>query len=184
MWAWRTGLLLNLSEKKPLLRRFRRWGFSIGLAGNAVTVAIQAIWRPDPFRMEPLGAALNLVASFAVPAMSLGYASALALLYLGSADGRACLRPFGAVGRTALTNYLAQSAICTTIYNSWGFGLFGFVGPLAGLIPTVVLYAAEVGASVAWVRRFSFGPAEWLWRVLTYGRIRNGFAATRRAVTG
>ncbi len=183
LWAWRTGLLLNLSEKKPLLRRLGRWGFSIGLAGNAVTVAIQAIWHPDPFRMEPLGAAQNLVGSVAVPAMSLGYASALALLYLDSSHWRVRLRPFGAVGRTALTNYLAQSAICTTIYNSWGFALFGSVGPLAGLIPTVALYAAQVAASVAWVRRFAFGPAEWLWRVLTYGRIRDRIVAGGRAVT-
>ncbi|MGO9258182.1 MAG: DUF418 domain-containing protein [Bryobacteraceae bacterium] len=29
-----------------------------------------------------------------------------------------------------------------------------------------------MAASVAWLRRFAFGPAEWLWRVLTYGRIR------------
>jgi uncharacterized protein len=156
-----------------LLERFQRWGWSIGLAGNSVTVAIEQIWRPDPFRMEPLTAAQNLVACVAVPAMSLGYASTLALLYLSSVDWRARLRPFGAVGRAALTNYLAESVICTTLYNSWGFGLFGSVGPLAGIIPTVAVYAAQVAASVAWLRRFAFGPTEWLWRVLTYGRIRD-----------
>ncbi len=145
LWAWRSGFLSSLGENKPLLERFQRWGLSIGLAGNAVTVAIEEIWRPDPFRMEPLTAAQNLVACVAVPAMSLGYASTLTLLYLRSAECRARLRLFGVVGRAALTNYLAQSAICTTLYNSWGFGLFGSVGPLAGLIPTVAVYAALAG---------------------------------------
>ena len=172
LWTWRSGILSHLEEKQPLLRRFRRWGLSIGLGGNAMTVAMQAIWRPDPFRMEPLTVVQNLAGSVAVPAMSLGYASALALLYLNSARWRARLRPFRAVGRMALTNYLAQSVICTTLFNAWGFGLFGCVGPLAGLIPTIAVYAAQMEASAAWLRRFAFGPMEWLWRVLTYGRVR------------
>jgi len=172
LWVWRSGFLSSLGEQKPLLKRCQRWGLSIGLAGNAMTVAIEEIWKPDPFNLGPSTAAQYLVASLAVPALSLGYASTLALLYMRSAGDRAVLRPFGAAGRTALTNYLAQSAICTALYNSWGCGLFGSVGPLAGLIPTVAIYAAQVSAGVAWLRRFKFGPAEWLWRVLTYGRIR------------
>ena len=80
------------------------------------------------------------------------------------------LRPFGAVGRTALTNYLLQTVACTTLYYSWGGGLYGTVGPLLGLVPTVVIYVAQLAVSVWWVQRFEYGPMERLWRRLTYGR--------------
>jgi hypothetical protein len=50
-------------------------------------------------------------------------------------------------------------------------GLYGRVGPAVGLIPTVILYAAQVVFSNWWLRRYRFGPMEWLWRGLTYGKL-------------
>jgi uncharacterized protein len=70
----------------------------------------------------------------------------------------------------ALSNYLLQSLICTFIFYGYGLGLFGQVGAAAGLLLTVVIYALQVPLSVWWLRRFRFGPAEWLWRTMTYGR--------------
>ena len=78
------------------------------------------------------------------------------------------MRHFVPIGRTALTNYLLQTAICTTLFNSWGFGLFGQVGPLLGLVPTILIYAAQVLCSIAWLKRFNYGPLEYVWRTLTY----------------
>jgi uncharacterized protein len=79
------------------------------------------------------------------------------------------LRPFAAVGRMALSNYLLQSLVCTTLYYSWGIGLYGRVGPLLGFVPTIAIYAAQVALSVWWLRHYATGPMEWLWRRLTYG---------------
>ena len=79
------------------------------------------------------------------------------------------LRPFTAVGRLALTNYLLQSIICTTLFYSWGFGLYGRVHPLLGFVPTIAIYAGQVMVSIWWLRHFGAGPMEWLWRRLTYG---------------
>ena len=55
-----------------------------------------------------------------------------------------------AAGRMALTSYLAKSIVLGVIFYSDGFGLFGRLGPAAAAL--------------------SFGPFEWLWRSLTYGR--------------
>jgi uncharacterized protein len=172
LWVWRAGILSNLGERRALLGRCQRWGLAIGLAGNGAMVAIAEAWHPDPLAWRPLALAQNFAASIGMPMMSLFYASTLAVIYLNSASWRARLRPFGAVGRTALTNYLTQSVVCTTLYNSWGFGLFGSVSPLAGLAPTLILYAAQLAGSAWYVGRFDFGPMEWLWRMLTYGRVR------------
>jgi uncharacterized protein len=172
LWVWRSGFLSNPGDRIASLRRCRRWGLAIGLAGNVVMVAIGEIWHPDPFAMGPLQLAQNLAQTIGVPMLSLFYASTLALAYLESAGWRARLRPFGAVGRTALTNYLLQSVVFTTLFNSYGFGLFGKVSPTAAIPLTIAAYAGQVAASVWHRRRFAFGPMEWLWRVLTYGRVR------------
>ena len=66
-----------------------------------------------------------------MPALSLGYASTVVLWWQDPAWQRR-LMPFSYVGRMALTNYLLQSLICTTIFYSYGLGLYGRVGPLAG----------------------------------------------------
>lgn len=170
MWVWREGIVRDIGTYAPLLQRGLRWGLVLGLSMNALMVAIQEIWHPDPFLPTPLGFFHQIVAGIALPALSLFYACALALLWRQDRWQRR-LQPFSAIGRTALTNYLLQSLVCTTLYYGYGFGLYGSVGPLPGLAVSVAIYAAQVLASVWWVRRFAYGPMEWLWRTLTYGRL-------------
>jgi uncharacterized protein len=98
------------------------------------------------------------------------YASAI-ILAVARPAWKARLAPLAAVGRTALSNYLFQSLICTTIFYSYGLGLFGRVGPAWGLALTIAIYSIQVPLSMWWLRRFRFGSMEWVWRSLTYGRL-------------
>lgn len=75
-----------------------------------------------------------------------------------------------AVGRMALTNYLAQTVIATTIFYGYGFGLFGSVSRFSLMGFVVAIWAVQLWYSPLWLKHFRFGPAEWLWRWLTYGR--------------
>lgn len=76
------------------------------------------------------------------------------------------VKPFAPVGQMALTNYLMQSAAILTIFV--GFGLAGRAG-IATFLPMVVAYFAfQILYSHVWMKVFAFGPAEWLWRALTY----------------
>jgi uncharacterized protein len=70
----------------------------------------------------------------------------------------------------ALSNYLLQSLVCTTLFYSYGLGWYGSVGRAAGLVLVVIIYAAQIPLSVWWLKHFRFGPAEWVWRSLTYGK--------------
>jgi uncharacterized protein len=73
-----------------------------------------------------------------------------------------------AVGRMALTNYLSHSIVCTTLFYGYGFGLFAKVRP-PGLVAIVLsIWIVQLLISPLWLARFRFGPAEWLWRSLTY----------------
>jgi uncharacterized protein len=76
-----------------------------------------------------------------------------------------------AVGRMALSNYLAQSVICGVIFYGWGFGWHGEVGYAAQLLVVAVIWAAQCIWSPLWLSRFRFGPMEWLWRSLTYWKL-------------
>lgn len=79
------------------------------------------------------------------------------------------LFPFAAVGRMALTDYLMQSVLCTLFFYHYTTGLYGRIGPAIGLVPTVILYGAQVVFSNWWLKRYRFGPMEWVWRGMTYG---------------
>jgi uncharacterized protein len=73
-------------------------------------------------------------------------------------------------GRMALTNYLMQSVICCLLFYNVGLGLYGKIG-VAGLsLIAIVIFALQVLYSRWWFARYSFGPMEWLWRRMTYGR--------------
>jgi uncharacterized protein len=74
-------------------------------------------------------------------------------------------------GRMAFTNYLLQTVICTTIFYGHGLGLFGSVSRTGQLLVVLAVWVFELWFSTFWLGRFRFGPAEWLWRSLTYFRL-------------
>jgi uncharacterized protein len=76
-----------------------------------------------------------------------------------------------AVGRMALSNYLMQTIICTTLFEGWGLGFFGRLDRFALLGVVASIWLVQLAVSPLWLRHFRFGPMEWLWRSLTYWRI-------------
>ena len=101
-------------------------------------------------------------------AVGLGYVG-LVMLACRSTALRRATRPFAAVGQTALSNYLLQTVICTTIFYGHGLGLYGSVDRVGQLGVVAGVWAVQLIASPLWLRRYRFGPAEWVWRSLTYG---------------
>jgi uncharacterized protein len=75
-----------------------------------------------------------------------------------------------AVGRMAFSNYILQTLICTTLFYGHGFGLFGSVNRVGQILIVMAIWAAQLVISPLWLRHFTFGPLEWLWRSLTYWR--------------
>jgi uncharacterized protein len=75
---------------------------------------------------------------------------------------------FAAVGRMALSNYLAHSLILTTMFYGYGLGLYGGVPRAAQMLFVAAVVGLQLWWSPWWLARYRFGPAEWLWRSLTY----------------
>ena len=75
------------------------------------------------------------------------------------------------VGRMALTNYLMHSFIALIIFTGAGFALVGELSRAQLYIIVLAIWLLQLWFSPWWLSRFRFGPVEWLWRVLTYGRL-------------
>ncbi len=82
---------------------------------------------------------------------------------------RRAVKTFANMGRMAFSNYILETLICTTIFYGHGFGMFAKVDRLRGQAIVLAVWAAVFVFSQLWMRRFYFGPLEWLWRSLTYG---------------
>lgn len=141
-------------------------GVALGLAMTALGVAyMRSIDWQFPNAMF-YGWLFNYAGS--VP-QAIGYV-AIAMLVAGSAVARPLLAPIRAVGRTALSNYLLQTVICTTIFYGHGLGLYARLGRAELLLVVLGVWAIQLVLSPFWLSRFRFGPAEWVWRSLVYLR--------------
>lgn len=80
-------------------------------------------------------------------------------------------RRLAAVGRTAFSNYILQTLICTTLFYGHGLGLFSQVERTGQILIVFGIWTLQLTLSPIWLRHFRFGPLEWLWRCLTYGRL-------------
>ena len=99
---------------------------------------------------------------------SIGYAAALILIVKRQALP-AIRRALAAVGQMALSNYLFHSIVTSIVFLGWGFGLAGRLDYAGQLVFVAAVWLVQLIVSPLWLARFRFGPAEWLWRSLTYG---------------
>jgi len=101
--------------------------------------------------------------------MAVGYASLI--LWLIRIDILNWLwRALSAVGRLAFTNYFMQTIICTFFFYGYGMGYFGQLSQQQLYFMVVEIWLAQTVFSVLWLRFYEYGPVEWLWRWLTYGK--------------
>jgi uncharacterized protein len=167
--AARTLELGNPEAHRPLLRRVLMFGGLLGLAGSTTFAFGLLAARPGGVLRAVVR---RLFVEGGQLALTLAYASAIALLFLAP-RARLAIRRLAPLGRMALTMYL-----CQTLFGLWmfyGFApgphLMGKVGPALLAAVAVAGYLVQIALAKAWLSRFRFGPAEWVWRSLTYGRI-------------
>ncbi len=150
-------------SNRTLLMRLVALGMGVGLPAAVVIAIAQA-------NASEQVASWLAVATFAVaPLVSLLYLAAVTLAC--STPLARFVRLLAPVGQMALTNYLLQSLIMAFVMQHWGLARFADFSraQLLGLV--IVIYAGQIVFSNLWMRVFRFGPAEWLWRTLTYLRL-------------
>ena len=176
-WAlWRVaGLMLvgmalfklGVFSAERSLAFYRIWilvavGIGLPIVGYGVHWNFARDWASPTFFF--LGSQFNYWASLLV---ALGWVSVVMLVVKARRLTR-LTEPLAAVGRTAFSNYILQTLICTTIFYGHGFGLFGSLERTAQLGVVVAVWTLQLVISPLWLRKFRFGPLEWLWRTLVY----------------
>lgn len=160
---------LERIEKDPSLLpgKLVVWAGALGICGNIVFAILT--YRGDYYPPSSTGMILTLVQYTTVPMLCFFYMVGLTWLFLRP-GWQTRLEPLAAVGRMTLTNYLLQSLICIFVFYGIGFGLFGKVGATYAVLIAWAIFGLQIVFSRWWWSRdYLFGPAEWLWRRLTYG---------------
>ena len=151
-------------------RKMRRWGW-VGFAlGSLVSLALGwwAVARDFPPFLTQF--VFNGPSAFPRLAMVLGLASLL-VLWAPAASQTWLGSRLVAAGRMALSNYIGTSVVMVLVFQGWAGGLYGELDRASLLLVVLAAWALMLAWSKPWLARFRYGPLEWLWRCLTYGRL-------------
>lgn len=180
IWSfWRAGglMLIGMAMFKwgvltaERQNKFYVKGILIGLVTGLVIVIFGLLLNfRENFSMEYsffIGSQFNYWGSLFV---SFGYIS-IVMLISKLNHTKKLFKLLAGVGRTAFSNYLLQTVICTIIFYGHGFGLFGKLEREIQVLIVIGVWIFQVAITNIWLRYFRFGPAEWLWRSLTYWKL-------------
>ena len=177
-FLWRCGgmMLLGMSLYKSgfLDGRLPSSTYArVALIATPVGLALAFIGALELERVAyamPLRAVVDLWNYVGAVFASVGYAAMLIwIVKRGALAG--LRRRLAAVGQMALSNYLFHSVTASVLFLGWGFGLAGRFDYAAQLLIVVAIWSVQLIVSPMWLQSFRFGPAEWFWRTLTYGRV-------------
>ena len=165
----RNGWVYRIRELMPVIRRLQWSALALGIVCSLLFGIVGQYTRtPGP-------SPLKILVGMAYVLSRLGMMSFYVLTIVRLAQLPSWQRRFGpiaATGRMPLTNYLMQTVIATALFYGWGLGLWGKVGPAWQLLMAFAIYfVIQVPLSTIWLRRFEYGPLEYLWRRGTYSRV-------------
>ncbi|WP_034922489.1 DUF418 domain-containing protein [Erythrobacter sp. SD-21] len=150
-------------------RRQRLWGWAGLVVGGGLTAWIAMATMQGGFTYYGVLAAFLGWSHFPRLFMTLGLVALLAA-YASRAGGWLAER-VSATGRAAFTNYLGTSLVMLVVFGNWGLDLFGVLGRSELYLVVLAAWLVMLAWSKPWLERFRYGPLEWLWRCLTYGRV-------------
>jgi uncharacterized protein len=165
---WRGGVFIDAAAHHELLRFMLILGGIVGIAGNLYMTT-----RPEMAANRWVSvwwlAAITYAGNVA---LALAYVAAIMLFCLSaSAAWRSISSPLATIGRMGLTNYLWQSVAMSALFLPYGANLEGKLPVWGVTLMAVAIFIACWPMSSWWMARFRFGPAEWLWRCITYGKL-------------
>ena len=158
----------QLPELMPKIVRLQYWSLGIGIASALLLAYGERTVSPIDLSAKSIVVSMTYVVC-RLALMSFYVTTLVRLAQIRTWQQR--LLPIAEVGRMPLTNYLLQTAIATSIFYGWGLGFWNRGGPLIWLVLALAIYfVVQVPLSRWWLARFRYGPMEYLWRWLTYGR--------------
>ena len=167
LYAGTKKIFQNIETNLTLIRKIWIWSLVIGLTMSVTKFIFKNLMGADIYSFYTV---IHTGAGFlGDTGLCFFFMTSIIFLYQNK-RWKLKLKPLAYMGRMALSNYLLQSIICTTIFYSYGFGLYGKVDPTLGLIFSIAIFIIQIFISKSWLRHYQFGPVEWIWKCLTYGK--------------
>lgn len=163
LYIGRNKLYTNLCEKKDSLKKVCLYSFLIGFP---ITLLYAYSAMNGHLGSQVLH---SILYNFSVFPLSLAYISVFSLIYTNN-ENREFFRILSFPGRIALTNYIMQSVFGIIIFYGIGFGLGAKTGLIYVELIAFGVFITQVFYSWIWLNKFQFGPLEWCWRMLAYGK--------------
>ncbi len=168
--AGRRRLFHDAPQHLPFFRKLLGWSLLFAVLGSGSVLWVRHLMQQkllDP--QAPWLMVMMPVRQLNEVGLAAVYVSGIVLLFQRPAWQRLLL-VLAPVGRMALTNYLSQTVISLLFFYGFGLGFIGKLGPAALTGLPLAIFCVQVAFSHWWLARFRFGPAEWVWRSLTYGK--------------
>lgn len=166
LYAGRKMIYQRLEEYSSLFKKLRLYGFAIGLPASVAMAIFEFDHKDIP---SPYGLLDSFFYALGVVPLCLAYVATICLFWVKT-KGQNRWRSLAPAGRMALTNYLMQTLISIFLFYGVGLGLGGNIGPSVFLPAVLLIFSLQVVYSNWWFRYFNYGPVEWAWRQLTYGK--------------
>ena len=168
-WFVRSGVIGNIQQNLPLFRRLAVTALPIGLLMTLASVGLHSNFLNADWE-APSNRIAQTLFQWGMMPQSIGYV-ALLICCLYTPTGKTLLSPLRFAGQMALTNYISANAIGMFFFSGYGLGYWGQV-PRAGQVVFVfTVFALQLIFSWLWLSRFRYGPAEWVWRAITYWQL-------------
>lgn len=167
-YAGRKKMYENPEQHTALLKKTRKWGFLIGIPVSLI--AFYFILDDKQVPRYWIGLADTVCYALGVVPLSLAYVSSLVLVYLKNKE-HSMLNRLAPAGRMALTNYIMQTILSVLLFYGLGFGLGTTIGYSYVWGIVIAVFTFQVLYSTIWMHYFNYGPLEWIWRMLTYGKV-------------
>lgn len=166
LYVGRNMIYAKLEEHKSLLKKIRNRSLLLGLPS---TIAHAYLQNDNYYLPHAMGLLDTLFYALSVIPMSLFYTTSICLLFIKPGWQKRLLI-FAPVGRMALTNYIMQTILGIFIFYGVGLGWGATIGLINVMFIALAVYILQLIYSNWWFKYFQFGPLEWVWRQLTYGK--------------
>ena len=165
IFIWKTGIFQRLYDYRHFLRYCVIFCGLFGVVGNIGLILLEwnGLTKTNPVLtsiFQTIGDSL----------LTICYMAAIALLWLNTSWAK-LMRLVKPAGRMGLTNYLLQSVVMSLIFLNYGLNLKGKLSVAECVVVVILSTVIQIILSAWWFNRFKYGPVEWVWRLLIYGRL-------------
>lgn len=172
LWLGKIGLFQNVENNIPMIKRWLIRALVFFIIALLITGGLFAL-APQPVDFKSWIHVLGINAyDWSNMALTAIILCGFILIYMKNRGGK-YLSFFAPYGRMALTNYIFQSIIGTSILFGWGLGFLGKIQTSFLFVIAIILIAFQTIFSKIWLTHFRYGPLEWLWRSATLGKLQS-----------